>query len=287
MFQLYTRYTLTMPQGTISDAGIRAIEQFLSSQNLQSDVWKNANPTSTIQLLPALPNDWQWVWVIEHGEYSGTMPKRIAKYFYKVHGISVPESVNMTLGNIAREHSSAQETFNFEFVNRIDWKAGEFGDRGSCWWTFASGSRLMWENNNGMAIRFYSESSKGIGRAWIMEVDSEIYTVMNGYGLTTLEVTRIFAQFTGLTYKQIYLDNSISTMQINGNSGYIVGKLADIEPIEEWDFSLEGEDIDVCNRCGRAVYEDEQYIGADDLTYCGDCFYDLFDSCEHCGGGSL
>ena len=284
MFTLYTRYTLTMPQGTISDAGIRAIEQFLRNQNLQTDAWKALNPTITTQWLPSLPNDWQWVWVVQRGEYAGTMPKRVAKYFHKVHGINMPQAVIVTLGNITREHSSEQKAYTFEFVNRIDWNAGDFGDPNSCWWGGYSGSRLMWEANNGMAIRFYDESGEGYARAWMMEIDTELYTFMNGYGLTTLQITRIFAQFSGLTYKQIHLDNSMSSsLYINGSMGYIVGKFEVIENIDSWDFEMVGDDAYTCNHCGRLIDDNDDYVGADDEHYCESCFYDRFNTCEHCG----
>lgn len=284
MFTLYTRYTVTMPQGMISESGIRSIEAFLHSQNLKGEDWQAANANITTQWLPALPNDWQWVWVVPRGEYAGTMPKRIAKYYYKVHGLRMPQNVVAKLGQIAESHSSTQASYTFDFANKIDWKAGDFGENsGSCWWGSYTGARVMWDNNGGLSIRFYNEAGEGFARAWVMEIDTQVFTVMNGYGLSTLQITRIFAHFTGLSYKQISLENSISsTLYINGGGGFVVGSVEAISEIEYWDFSIEGEDAYTCNRCGRIMEDGDQYTGADSEEYCESCFYDIFDICEHC-----
>jgi len=284
MFQFYTRYTLTTGEREITDAGIRDLEVILRSQKLQGEDWKALNPTGITEWLPPLPNDWQWVWVVQRGEYAGTMPKRIAKYFFKVHGLKFPQAQLVELGNLAKAHSSELKTYTFEFANQIDWEDGDFGDGGSCWWGDYSGSRVMWDNNNGLSIRFYNEHNHGYARAWVMEIDTELYTVMNGYGLSTLRITRIFAQFMGLTYKQIHLHNSASSsLWINGSTGYIVGRFEVISEIETWDFDMEGEDGYTCYECGRLLNEDNYYVGADDNTYCEDHYYSLFDTCEHCG----
>jgi len=285
MFTLYTRYTLTTAQGNISEAGIRDIEIFLRSQKLQeSEEWKALNPENTKEWLPYLPNNWQWVWIVERGEYAGTMPKRIAKYYFKEHGLKFPQSQLAALGQLARSHSSETKTYTFELANQIDWQDGDFGDGGSCWWGSYSGSRVMWDANNGLSIRFYDESGDGYARAWVMEIDTELYTVMNGYGLSTLQITRIFAQFTGLTYKQIHLHNSASSsLWINGSMGYIVGKFEVINEIESHDFDMEGEDAYTCHSCGRLIDENDRFVGADDNDYCEGCYYEIFDSCEHCG----
>lgn len=285
MFTLYTRYTLTMPEGVISESGVYAIINFLEAQDLTVDAWKDINPTNEKTRLPNLPNDWQWVWIVQRGAYAGTMPKRVSKYYHKVHGLTLPQSVLVTLGNIARSHTSEQASYTFEFANKIDWKAGDFGESsGSCWWGSYSGSRVMWDANGGLSIRFYNETGHGFARAWVMEVDTNLYTVMNGYGLSTLQITRVFAQFTGLSYKQIHLDNSMSTsLFINGDSGYIVGSIEVISEIEYWDFGMEGDDAYTCNSCGRTIDDDNRYTGADDNDYCENCYYDNFSSCENCG----
>ncbi len=284
MFQLYTRYTLTTAQGNISEAGIRDIEVFLRSQKLQGDDWKALNPDNTKEWLPYLPSNWQWVWVVERGEYAGTMPKRIAKYYFKEHGLKFPDSQLAELGQLARNHSSDQKTFTFEFANQINWQDGDFGDGGSCWWGSYSGSRVMWDANNGLSIRFFNADDDGYARAWVMEIDTELYTVMNGYGLSTLQITRIFAQFTGLTYKQIHLHNSASSsLWINGSTGYIVGKLEVINEIESHDFDMEGEDAYTCYSCGRLLGVDEYINAPDEESYCESCYSELFGYCDHCG----
>jgi hypothetical protein len=55
MFQLHTRYTYTMPQGTISDEGIRLIQNFLNEQHMDNGDWKALNPNPQRFYLPILP----------------------------------------------------------------------------------------------------------------------------------------------------------------------------------------------------------------------------------------
>src|SRR6185295_6706860 len=98
--------TINTPAGTISYTGMAAISNYIANQTLQSDPWKALNPTNQLYYLPALPEDWDWVWVVAKGDYAGTMPKRIAKYFYKSRGLKSPPSFLQEIGNLARRHSS-------------------------------------------------------------------------------------------------------------------------------------------------------------------------------------
>jgi hypothetical protein len=82
------RHQLTTPNGLISDAGIVAIGQLIDAENpLHVEAWKALNPAYTANYIPRLPADWQWEWIVTKGVYAGTLPKRVARYYFKTHAL--------------------------------------------------------------------------------------------------------------------------------------------------------------------------------------------------------
>lgn len=289
MIELYTRYTLTLPAGSISDTGIRLINDFIQFQSLKGDDWKALNPDCPHNRLPALPDTWEWTWVVQRGEYAGTFPKRVANFYFKTYKIRVTQDFLQQLGNIARAHSAENVTYTFEFVDSFDWNAGDFGDHGSCYWGGNSGAREMLKANSALAIRFYNADDKGIARAWLFEAEDNLYIVWNGYGFpgyATLKIARIVATFLNLSYKKISLSNHTrtgGTLYINSGIGYAVGTSEAIDSLDSYDFEWADINEYECYNCGDGLTEDETYTGADGETYCLDCFYNRFDTCYECG----
>jgi hypothetical protein len=288
MIELFTRFTVTAPVGTISDAGVAQINALIARQNLEGDDWKAVNPGLLRTRLPPLPRDWEWVWLVSKGAYVGTMPKRVAKYYFKAHGLKCPVALLSEIGNVARAHAADSLVYEFEFVDEFDWEDGDFADGGSCYWGDHAGALQMLKEHGSLAILFYDDANAGRGRAWVVPL-AACYVVFNGYGFNgsaTLTVARVLALFLDVTYKQIQLTNDGKThgvLWINGGGGYLVGAQADIAGIDAHDFGWEEIHLYHCARCGRDVGEDEQYRGADDETYCADCFYNWFDTCAECG----
>lgn len=287
MFELNRRYFVQMPMGQISDSGMLDIVKFMIAQRMDSPQWATLNPKPLRIDLPLLPDDWQWVWVITgKAEYVGTFPKRVSKYLYK-QGYKCPPEFLQTLGTLAKMHSGDSVSYTFEIVDRIDWNSGDFGDSGSCYWGSHVPAKGMVEDN-GYAIRFFDSFGAGLGRAWIALYEADLHIFFNGYGFDNgpLTIARVFAFNFGLSYKRIALENngtSNGMLYINGGYGYAVGttqRLATLTPVDlEWESPCE----DTCTDCGDCLNEDEVYIGADDAMYCRNCFYDHFDTCEHCG----
>jgi formylmethanofuran dehydrogenase subunit E len=295
MINLGERFTLTLPQGAISDAGIRLINDLVLAQRINSDDWKQLNPDkqhSISVFLSPLPDDWAWIWIVTgKGKYVGTFAKRVSKFYWKEHGLKCPDSFIQAIGNLARQHSSENVSYTFEFVDSFDWNAGDYGDANSCFWGGRAQARQILKDHNALAIRFY-EADKGIGRAWIAQLEDNRYIIFNGYGLTanpTLVSARVFATWLGLNYKKISLCNlgkDSGDLYINGGIGYLISTLEQSEYIHEWDLRYgkqDDEDSHTCEDCGESVSEDDVYFGSDDLPYCQDCFYEAFDYCEHCG----
>lgn len=290
-FQLQTKYTITLPAGELSSAGVREVMDYIYLQNLKTNEdWLALNPNWAGNVLPELGDGWQWTWIVQKGEFAGTLPKRIRNYYFKTHGIKCPDSFIEKIGNIARQHTDSNTVYRFEIVDEFDWQAGDYGDMGSCYWGGNAGARIMLRENGGMAICFMTDSGTGYARAWLVEIDDNLFVIFNGYGFergayATLTIARVFATFMTLTYKKIALDNSTgNTLYINSNAGYIIGTPEAIEGISDWDFEWDDMSAYSCYNCGRSLDEYEGYTGADDENYCENCFYEYFDRCERCDG---
>src|SRR5688572_6324743 len=199
-FERYTRYSVTFPQGEISPSGSNQILDYIYAQSLQTEAWKTLNPEAKATFLPVLPDDWQWTWIVQRGEYVGTLPKRIRSFYFKQHGIKCPDSFIEQIGNLARQHSDSQSYYTFEIVDQFDWEAGDFGDSGSCYWGGNAGARIMLNDNGGMAVCFFTDSGHGYARAWFVEIDTDLFIIFNGYGFgrginATLTIARVLASF--------------------------------------------------------------------------------------------
>lgn len=292
MLVLNKRHTLTMPQGSISQIGIQLISEYISSQRMATDdIWKAQNSENVHaqnSYLNPLPDDWNWTWVITgKGEYVGTFPKRVSKYYFNKYGLKCPNEFLQQLGNIARQHSNEQVDYHFDFTDTFDWNAGDFGDNGSCFWGGHSQAREILQENGARAIRFYDESGKGYARAWIAVIENDSYILFNGYGFKsspTLTCARVLATFLGLSYKKISLDNNGNTggvLYIN-NGGYIIGTADSIAKKSYYDLHY-GDDYHTCENCGDTLNEDDAYYTPNDEMLCQDCFYEVCQDCYVCG----
>jgi hypothetical protein len=209
MIELHKRYTFTAPSGSISDTGIAQIQRLIALQLMSAAEWAKLNPTTTYRL-PSLPDDWDWIWLLETGDYKGTFPKRVRNYYYKVHRLKCPDTFIQEIGNLARAHSSDGLTYTFDFTDQIDWEAGDFADDSSCYWNDRAGAKQMIEDNGGWAVRFF-EDVDGIARAWVAPIHDDMYIVFNGYGFTTLQIARVLATWLNVSYKKIRLTNQGGT----------------------------------------------------------------------------
>lgn len=230
--------------------------------------------------MPVLPDTWQWVWMVGKGEYQGTFPKRVAKHYFKVHGLKLTAETISEIGNLAKRYSTDSDTYRFDFVDHINWQDGDFGDRGSCYWGSNAGAKLMIEENGGYAVRFFDSLGHGKARAWIVQVDHN-WVLFNGYGMgsnSTLKIASILALYWELDFKEIDIRDT-GTLYINGGRGYLIGKPEEIASIRYHRFDWD--ERDTCTNCGDPVYE--RYWGADEEIYCEDCYLRLFESCERCG----
>lgn len=292
MIEFGKRLQVTTPSGVISDAGIVAIGELIDAENpLQIETWKALNPAYTANYIPRLPADWQWEWIVSKGVYAGTLPKRVARFYFKVHNLKCPPTFLERLGNVARQHTSEGETYEFDFTQALTWSAGDFGDAGSCYWGGHADAREWLMDDGAFAIRFY-RGDQGYGRAWIVDrMDGDrVFVLFNGYGLgstPTLTAARIFSLHLGLTYKRVSLSNhdqTTGTVYINGGSGYLIGAVDVVSDYHSYDLQV-GEESEccTCDNCGREISEDDSYTTPDGDTYCERCYDEYYRTCEECG----
>lgn len=273
--ELNHRYTLTLTEH-MTPTGKSAIRKLLWTEK--------GDWSDTYQFTPPLPQNFDFIWLNDDGK----LTTRISHYYYKQFNIKLPASILTEIGNIARAHTLTSETFRFEFVNRIDWEDGDFGDDGSCYWGSNAGAREMIQDNGALAIRFYDADGYGIARAWLYDA-TKFWILWNGYGFaddSTLTIAKVFASFKDYTYKRIYLANygaSSGTLYINNGKGYAIGTPDAIENLRTYDLEFQDYYMDTCYECDRALYSDDVYWGPDENTYCQDCFYRFYDRCVLCG----
>jgi len=281
----YTTYTYTETAGIISDAGIALIRSFLYAQDVSTGEWNDLNPSLILTRIPSLPDGWEWLWIVQKGDYRGTLPKRLSAYYFKQHEIKSPASFLEKVGAIARPHVSNNIVYTFQFVGEFDWQPGEFGDSSSCYFGDRAGALEMIRENGGMAICFYDENEDGLARAWLYEVEECVYIPWNGYGMETIHIARIFAGWTGLSYKRIALTNGFTAygiLWINGARGFVIGAPDKVAEFISYNFNWEEINVYICHYCGKTLNEDEMYVGADDEQYCSRCFHDIFAYCDSC-----
>lgn len=293
MIELNKRTELSLPEGTISQSGIHEIMRLITSQQIGIGQWQALNPDTELHYLPPLPANWQWQWLITaRGDYVGTMPKRVRKYYRKAHGLKSPDTFIEEVGNVARRHSDTHLSYTFEFVSEFDWDAGDFGDRGSCYWGDHAQARDMLRDNGALAIRFYSDTGRGKARAWIVEIPfapSPYYILFNGHGFPgdpTLVIARVFAHFVGMNYYKIRVTNNGAPngmLWIDGGKGYVICDQSHLEQGKMASYDFDFVEPYRCESCGDAITHDNMYYGSDSNCYCEQCFYEVFETCSYCG----
>jgi hypothetical protein len=245
-----------------------------------------------------LPSEvWQWKsTIIGRAKYVGTITKRISKWVYNLFGIKLDSATISAIGNIANDYTEKTAISYIDFTDSFDWRAGEYGDSGSCFWGSNSGAKECLEQNGAHAIRFYdSEFDKGIGRAWIAPYcDGEFraYVVFNAYGKPGCHnsIGRLLSQLWGCTYKRVGLSNENETsglVYINSGKGTLVYCAADSEYAD--DITSIDLDFDTCSysgtpccHCGDHCDDDNSCCTPNGETCCEGCYCDRYGHCARC-----
>jgi hypothetical protein len=255
----------------------------------------------------------RWQYVTREGKIA----KRIRKHYKKIYGVCLPDSLISKIGQIAESHMTKMQHLYFDFTDRFDWSAGDFGDTGSCYWGENNAAREVMQDNQCTAVRFYHMPQRshtddlvyanlGYARAWIFnDLPFEGMIIFNAYNMPLIKVTRVLASLFNWDYKRISLynegnvsglvwlnnnespnhDNDPIKDHIPGGKAYILGKTEDIKGITEWDMEMDtagARGVD-CYGCENHYNEDRMiYVERASEYYCDDCYCERFTTCEDC-----
>ena len=181
--------------------------------------------------------------------FQGSFVKRVMSYYHKTFEINIPNKVASTIGNLAGKDVSGH-AFHFKFDPIANYRAGEFGDEGSCYWTDRQGARVLIRNEGGSFVTFFSDESgfinrygevengMGLGRAWILPIDqwtpfrgSPLFLLCNVYvnkEINKYNATRAISTLLGMTYRYCsQVDSNLDVLYINGDVGFVIGENLD------------------------------------------------------------
>jgi len=251
--------------------------------------------------LPLLPRDdtdrWLWRWRTPEGKF----PKRLRKYFWQQHGIKLDPTLLAQLGQQVRAASSLPIPLLLQFTDRFDWQPGDFGDKGSCFWTTRAAARDLIAASGGHAALFYrADTGQGYARAWLVPVVDTLdldlrypdwaWVVFNAYGALTLsQVAHLLAQTLELRASLVSLTNegqSDGLIYINHDVGYLLLPPHIPVPLvpDCVDLGILTSAVPRCSSCGSYLSKDQVQATSDlPELYCPDCSARLFTACPDCG----
>ena len=179
----------------------------------------------------------------------GKLFKRISKYVHGYYSIHDPyyckQNVDRTLDRYRVEVLDISVTgmanVSYHFSDKFDWKAGDFGDHMSCF--FTDKTKLMYAreknlfiHNRVKNIRFYKEG-EGCGRAWIIPVKyiglkGRGVVFINFFGVTRQQAKPLLDEHFEGEGKEIYLtvDDDGPDLFINGNTGLLYSEEYPLHP---------------------------------------------------------
>ena len=240
-------------------------------------------------------------------ECRGAWAKRLAKHVKVAFGYNLDAAPLSVLSErITKTVRASLESLYIEFTDHANWKPGEFGDDGSCWWgSVQNHSRIGLIERGGGAIRLYNEDKTPRGRMWYFPINGgEFCAVFNIYdfkgNLTMLGISRLISMKYDVTYtraKDMHFPNSY----FNGNgSAYLVGLNIEDRPITMTFARKIKVNVDAYmpdeyttpvkkNPDGdKQCYECEEYFPEGDMTdvdgndICEECLREHYFTCEDC-----
>ena len=176
-----------------------------------------------------VPDDWDWSLTVEaKGEYTGSLPTRIAKWVrVSSNGKQkLTPAFKSELGNIASRFSLACQTYYVEFSRTLAWLRGDFGDEHSCYFGGEKdAARYVLGNAGGCAVKLYRADGVGYARCWLLPVrvrDTWTYVLFNAYHNTERVKTQVrLAHFAQLVVRLFGSDYAYRVAKVKDETGYL------------------------------------------------------------------
>jgi hypothetical protein len=306
----YSRWSLTLPGGTLDDEDVAWIVNQLTP--LFYERCNNSIHQRTYLAASITSGDLGSAWVVPKGEYAGTFPKRLANYLRRtkvswwkhpapvVEGNTAvqgePELIEQPLWCKEAEKVVAEigarlggkvnhgKTYHAHLRYSMDWKAGDYGDDGSCFWGGRSDARRCLNGRSSFRALCF-ETGAGEGKGRVLTITRHGYTVLfNAYGIELVTAARVLAHAFGATYSKVRLENNDSDsglIYINSGTGYVVHPF-DKAPAARIDLEISTSDYGWCDDCNEEDCSCERECSNCGSSECGECDTCNETSCECC-----
>ena len=205
----------------------------------------------------------------------GKFQKRLCKYVFKNYGIALdPEEVTRVWN---QQSEKVCELGSFKITKDLTWDSGDYGDKGSCFWTCHSKGRIAIKNEPGMyAVIFKNNKGKGIGRMWMQ---------VTAVGICTYNVYPNLSyrnEFNNHLQRYLQLDTKVKTavtnggtrggwMYINMGSGTHLHNRTAIS-LSDWNLNMKEKEEDTypeysgrCIDCSRPVWNDVSHVSEESI----------------------
>jgi len=213
----------------------------------------------------------------------GKWVTRLASALKKYYDIKLSNEQKEHVGNLIANYGEKSESLvvTADITDDLNWNSGDYGDRGSCFWSDYITSRwAMDDDPRFYALRLY-ECGQGVGRAWLC-VEEDNLLLFNSYhpehGITLFgEVLANILEDKDLVSEKIDVINLNGGFYINGGSGL---SLTHGKSISKQNLNLDT-NLYRCSRCGVKERKPNMvYIAG--KPYCNSCKNDLFPECCDC-----
>lgn len=275
-------------QGIVSDDGIIAVMELLQ-EALPHAIYSSFSRHCS----------WDWRWLVPKGEYAGTLPKRLQKYFYKSHSFKLSPEVCAKLGDVAKQYvitSDWQVKFSRRCCDSAGWNAGDYGDPDSCFYrenahiatnyTHADG---LSEDSRFHAVLVHDAEGEPFARCLSMyDQERGLVGLFNAYSknssLNLAWFARMLSDLWGVSYGQVAIKSNV---YVNNAVSYCVGPVDRIPKTasDGLRFTVDIPDPDdddvCCADCGQVIGEDDQQTNADGDSICERCAENYF-YCDNC-----
>jgi len=255
---LYNQVNVNLPTGILSGYGQDELGSYLSSQFYLTyhDVNYMFKEIGTEA-------------IVTKGNYCGTLSKRIKRYLFKKHNITLPPTLMGSMGEFISRHIDKDTSFLVDFTDKFDWKDGDFGDSGSCFWGSYRLARSIMENHGCLAIRFFDpeDPDTGLGRAWLWFYDDNTALLVNSYIHSKEDIkytmSRVLIEALGgiYSYNKVRVGYAHEDMYINGDNGILIGESVDVDmcslPLDDDYTCFDNYERKPCDYCGDFLPEGE------------------------------